>query len=586
MRSIRQSTLNLCAAIILAMMLVLLALGAWSLRMSMEEASTAAVTEKETHILADQMREASDFLTDQVRAFSVTLERSGLDAYWNEVEVSRRREEAIARLSSIDTPESEVAFLVEAKAKSDLLMGPEILAQRLLAEALGFSEASLPLRVAACRLDPQDEGLPAARKVEKARYLVFGPEYMASKKAIIDDIEKFSLGSRERTGKATLEAQAHADRTFALVVGLCGFCVIVALCFFVLYYRQVAGPIQVYIRTLAGPLTGSSQDLPALQPQGTTELVTLAETLNRRREESQAFQAALRASEARMRTHLQMMPLGELDLDERNRVRSWNPAAERMFGWTEDEALGKDLVDLIVPDHAKDEVRAVIYGLNARDAIRTHTNVNIRKDGQEIVCEWNNTPIFNEAGSWQGWASIVKDITHEREEQEKILYLSRHDPLTGLLNRRYLVEKLEEARLRARRTGTIYSTIMADIDSFKGVNDSYGHECGDLALRTVATVMRDSLRATDYVGRWGGEEFLILLPETTAAGGFELGERVRQKIAEKVIEYQGRPIRITVTVGVAACRDGDEPIDDCVRRADEALLDGKAGGRNRTLVAD
>jgi diguanylate cyclase (GGDEF)-like protein len=146
-------------------------------------------------------------------------------------------------------------------------------------------------------------------------------------------------------------------------------------------------------------------------------------------------------------------------------------------------------------------------------------------------------------------------------------------------------EKLEEERLRCKRTGGTYSTIMLDIDLFKSFNDRYGHECGDVVLKGVAEAMSGAVRSTDAVGRWGGEEFLILVPETELEGGAGLAEKIRSRIEAEAIAYGENLFKVTVTAGIAACEGSDGSVDDCVRRADEALLAGKAGGRNRVAVS-
>jgi diguanylate cyclase (GGDEF)-like protein/PAS domain S-box-containing protein len=586
MRSIRQTTINLGAMLLLGLALVFLVYGTFSLRSSMRKLDAAVAAEKTAHFLADDMREASDFLTDEARLFAVTQGVEDLRLYWIEADVTKRREKSILGLTAMGSTAEEARLLALAKERSDFLMNDEILSMRLVAEAIGLPRSGMPARVAATGLSPADEALPPEGKLDRARDLVFGPAYMEQKAAIMEAIDHFDVLSRSRMASETAKAHELSERSFLLVICLCVLCLAGAVLFLAIYYRQIALPIEGYTRALAGLGEEKAAPLlPSLVPSGTRELATLAETFNRRGLEVMEFQKALRDSEARMRAHREMMPLGEIEVDRGRRICSWNPAAERIFGFSEAEALGADLLDLIVPESARAEVLGVIRALTAGTQIDRHVNANRRKDGREIHCEWFNTPLFDSEGAWFGWAAIVRDITREREEQEKILYLSRHDSLTGLLNRRYLLERLEETRARAHRTGTPYTVIMVDIDRFKAFNDLHGHECGDLVLRSAANAMNRSLRSTDFVGRWGGEEFLIILPETDLAGGFDLGERIRQEVAGSPVEYRGETLHVTVTVGVAACLDADEAIDDNVRRADSALLEGKAQGRNRTVAA-
>lgn len=147
---------------------------------------------------------------------------------------------------------------------------------------------------------------------------------------------------------------------------------------------------------------------------------------------------------------------------------------------------------------------------------------------------------------------------------------SRTDPLTGLPNRRAMLEELRAERLRAIRKHIPMAVLMTDVDRFKTVNDCCGHEAGDLLLRTLAQVLRDALRAYDVCCRWGGDEFLVLLPSTDAAGAREVGEKLR-RATEKLSASAGhRKIRLGLSVGVAVL-EAEESIDDLLRQADQDM---------------
>jgi diguanylate cyclase (GGDEF)-like protein len=156
--------------------------------------------------------------------------------------------------------------------------------------------------------------------------------------------------------------------------------------------------------------------------------------------------------------------------------------------------------------------------------------------------------------------------------------VARTDPLTGALNRRGFEEALGAERRRAERTGRPLSVVACDIDRFKAINDTHGHPAGDRALVHLVELLRRDARDIDLIGRLGGEEFAILLPETSPAAGFDVAERMR-----KAVRAAPTPdgIRMTASFGVAACEDGVDPI----ARADGALYVAKASGRDRTCVA-
>lgn len=158
------------------------------------------------------------------------------------------------------------------------------------------------------------------------------------------------------------------------------------------------------------------------------------------------------------------------------------------------------------------------------------------------------------------------------------------DTLTGLKNRRRIIEIAEYEENRNKRSCRPFAVIIADLDNFKTINDTYGHACGDRVLKQVAQILRDCVRPEDCVGRWGGEEFVMLLPETAIEDAARVGERIRQAVAALKIFCGTTQVPVTITLGVSEC-GMDENFDQCVARADAALYRGKSGGRNRTEMA-
>lgn len=168
---------------------------------------------------------------------------------------------------------------------------------------------------------------------------------------------------------------------------------------------------------------------------------------------------------------------------------------------------------------------------------------------------------------------------------QQIQTLATLDALTGLLNRRRLTERMEEAYLKARRYKHPAGVIMIDVDHFKQINDTCGHETGDHALRAVADVLAAKVRDCDTVGRFGGEEFLVLLPETDLEGARALAERLREAVeAQEIRTPNGQILRMTASFGVTAIHPGDSGHEAVLRRADRALYRSKEDGRNRVSV--
>lgn len=163
----------------------------------------------------------------------------------------------------------------------------------------------------------------------------------------------------------------------------------------------------------------------------------------------------------------------------------------------------------------------------------------------------------------------------------KLIQLATVDPLTGLANRMRLKEVFDHERARAQRAGTPLSLLMLDLDRFKRINDDYGHEAGDAVLVAFAQLLRDRLRKTDLIARFGGEEFLVALPDTDAQVAIAVAEELRGALESLAIPYQGKRLQLTVSIGVAEYgRDGVD-LDTLSRIADERLYQAKAAGRNR-----
>lgn len=170
------------------------------------------------------------------------------------------------------------------------------------------------------------------------------------------------------------------------------------------------------------------------------------------------------------------------------------------------------------------------------------------------------------------------------EAMEQIRQLVDVDSLTGVYNRRRLFEVMTEESNRFSRTPGSFSLCLLDIDHFKQVNDSYGHQAGDTILQTVAQSVSDSLRTIDCFGRYGGEEFLMVLPQTPLEGARIKAERVREEVSQLTFPSIGEDFRVTVSIGVAEFRE-DETTDETLYRADQALYQAKNDGRNRVRLA-
>lgn len=176
---------------------------------------------------------------------------------------------------------------------------------------------------------------------------------------------------------------------------------------------------------------------------------------------------------------------------------------------------------------------------------------------------------------------------HLKEQNRKLEELSNTDPLTQLANRRFLMKALEKEFHRSQRNGNALALVMADIDHFKKINDSYGHQEGDVVLKAVAGAIAEDLREYDLAARFGGEEFALVLPETALTKAIHVAERVREKVARLALAGPLRGQQVTISLGVVAHPHKQvKTVDDLIRMADDALYGAKREGRNRVVIAD
>ncbi|WP_018879035.1 diguanylate cyclase [Thioalkalivibrio sp. ALE9] len=256
-----------------------------------------------------------------------------------------------------------------------------------------------------------------------------------------------------------------------------------------------------------------------------------------------------------------------------------NAAFEEQTGYSRNEALGQNPRILKSGQQDADFYREMWDTLKRGDAFRGEF-VNRRRDGSLMHMEQSISPVTNAGGEVTHYVSIGKDVTDRVRMEDEIRRLAHTDWLTGLANRLSLGDTLEAEMERSRRYGRPLSLIMFDIDRFKDFNDDYGHETGDEVLKRLAETVRGALREADSLGRWGGEEFMVVVPETTGAGAEAMAEKLRKAVAAMETPC---PISVAASFGVSEMRPGDTP-KTLARRVDEAMYQAKESGRNRVVL--
>jgi diguanylate cyclase (GGDEF)-like protein len=210
-------------------------------------------------------------------------------------------------------------------------------------------------------------------------------------------------------------------------------------------------------------------------------------------------------------------------------------------------------------------------------------------DGTELWVEIYTYPILDENGKVSHVIEYTRDITDRKKSEEekrrlieRLEYLSRTDALTGLINRRALTDSLGYELDRAKRYGGELALLLCDVDNFKEINDTFGHDMGDRALQTLSATLKTMLRKTDIAGRYGGDEFMLILPETALAGAESLADKLLSAVRNADLVFRdGRSVHLSLSIGVTCLAGQKDTIDTLVKRADSAMYSSKQCGRDR-----
>ncbi|OXS25614.1 MAG: hypothetical protein BI182_00640 [Acetobacterium sp. MES1] len=300
--------------------------------------------------------------------------------------------------------------------------------------------------------------------------------------------------------------------------------------------------------------------------------------------ESKRLESALEQESKLLETTLISVGDGVISCDRNGQILFINRVAEELTGWTKNEALGKPFEDVfnIVNDTNHEKAGNIVADVITTKSIRELDNQTllIASDGSERPIEDSAAPIIDEGGEVLGVVVVFRDYTEKKQKLEQIQFLSYHDQLTGLYNRRFYEEEL-------RRMDTLrnlpLSLIMGDVNGLKLVNDSFGHVMGDELLKKAAAVISKSCRADDVVARLGGDEFVVLLPKTDQVVAEEIIARI-EKLASK--EKVGT-MELSISFGFETKYDKDEDIQQVFKKAEDYMyrrkLTESLGMRNKTV---
>ncbi len=271
-------------------------------------------------------------------------------------------------------------------------------------------------------------------------------------------------------------------------------------------------------------------------------------------------------------------------VNNESRILRLNEEFTKTFGYTIEEARNKNIDELLTRGEYGKEAKGVTSKIAEGETVALET-IRWHKNGTPVDVSILGTPIIFEGGQLAVYGiyrniSDRKIVENELKEANiKLELLARTDPLTQLSNRRDALEKIEYEEKRYERSEKPFAIIICDIDDFKSVNDRFGHDAGDEVLKTLANIMRMIVRKQDIVARWGGEEFLLMLPQTDIEGGLVLAEKIRKKVRSTEFNFNGMKIHISLTMGLSIYKE-NKTIDETISQADRALYMGKKLGKD------
>ncbi len=273
-------------------------------------------------------------------------------------------------------------------------------------------------------------------------------------------------------------------------------------------------------------------------------------------------------------------------------VTYWNRASEKMYGYKNSKAMGRKIEELIVPNSTFEKFKKNIdryYESNIEikpgEIEYLHKNksqLNVLTSFHKHDNIFGKQELYNLSVDMTEFKQIKKEL---RKSNARLHTLARTDSLTQLPNRRAILEKIEYEKLKFERSKDVFTIAMIDLDNFKNINDKYGHECGDFVLKQISNLMVDLVRKQDVVGRYGGEEFILLLPHTNAKGALHVTKLILQQIAKFPITFKDKEISLTATIGVSDYTNEELSVGDLIKQADKAMYKGKSQGKNKVIVS-
>ena len=404
------------------------------------------------------------------------------------------------------------------------------------------------------------------------------------------------------SGIYTDDVMGTAWKLLAGIFGILIFIsVVVTITTFIIGGGFISRPVKEYgkmMQSFSSALSAGEGELTGrLNIKGTDEIGLLALDINKvldaygqMVEKRNQAEESMRRSENRLKDIIDFLPDTTFAVNLEGRVTTWNRAAEDYTGVKAEEILGKGDQEYSIPFYSLRRPMLVDVVLKpAEEVARLYSNV--RREGRVVVGEGyihgakhgeayvltRAVPLLDSSDNVIGAIESIRDITVLKHREENLRELSEKDPLTMIYNRRKLFDMLEVEVEKANRYCRPLSLLLLDLDYFKDVNDKYGHNIGDIVLKTTTQIVADVIRKVDIFARFGGEEFVIICPETDIDGAVLLAEKIRTAVEQHSYPMVGN---ITISAGVSELVDTDS-VNTLIKKADDVLYAAKKRGRNR-----
>jgi diguanylate cyclase (GGDEF)-like protein/PAS domain S-box-containing protein len=266
-------------------------------------------------------------------------------------------------------------------------------------------------------------------------------------------------------------------------------------------------------------------------------------------------------------------------VSEESLITSWNRGSEEIFGYSAGEIIGSPIFT-IIPAELEHERAHIWQTILSGEHIQYFETTRIRKDGRQFYVSISASPLMNANGEIIGNSVIARDVTERRKMEEIIKHQAHYDVLTNLPNRKFFMEFLSLEVAQARRNGNKMALMFLDLNGFKQVNDTLGHDCGDRLLQGVAQRLKACIREADIVARLGGDEFTVLMTDITQRDDVDIVLGKILGVFESPFILDGAAVESATSIGVSIFPDDGESGEDLMKKADSAMYEAKKSGKN------